>query len=397
MKLCVYCKGHHDSKECPIWKKLQTQARINAQLKKDYFGEAPNILVGSYGYPEVNVGFLSTEQYKGNDEPRNWAQNPNISIQNIVDLRCELVNSRFKANIKNFNERYVDMIQELSLSSKPVDVEVSLNKVPKFFISIHQDLMPYGPSAELVKGQITENPKIDTRVQKVVEDTDLLSVDAINNLYAKGFDEHFIAKIFSAGNLGLKKNRKLVPTRWSITAIDDILAKKIIKEIENFNEINPTAFFGGYFGNYYLVLFFPGEWSYDLFESRVPEESQRLEYSHDYEDFRGRKEYAQETAGGYYAARLSILEKLRELKKKGSVLALRFITKEYWAPLGVWVVREAVRHAMKSNGIEFSDKELMIEYARKLTAKKFNIDINVLLAASPLIKNIKSQKRLSQF
>ena len=73
-----------------------------------------------------------------------------------------------------------------------------------------------------------------------------------------------------------------------------------------------------------------------------------------FNSFFGRKKYAENTVGGYYAARIAVLEQLRIIKKQSSVLALRFVDpNEYIAPLGVWVVREAVRRALKSKPIIF--------------------------------------------
>jgi len=95
--------------------------------------------------------------------------------------------------------------------------------------------------------------------------------------------------------------------------------------------------------------------------------------------------------------RLAILEKLKELKKQASVLALRFITDEYTMPLGVWVTREATRKAMLSKPIEFSSKELMLEYARKLIKGKFNYNVDFLLNESRLLRNMKQQTKLEKF
>jgi hypothetical protein len=117
----------------------------------------------------------------------------------------------------------------------------------------------------------------------------------------------------------------------------------------------------------------------------------------DHEPYEGRKYYAEETAGGYYTVRLAILEKLNQMKKQGSILALRFITGDYTLPLGVWVTREASRKAMETRPIEFSSKELMLEYAKKLAKKKFNFNLDNILKNSKLLKNIKQQSKLIKF
>ncbi|MBI2146678.1 hypothetical protein HYU22_05035 [Candidatus Woesearchaeota archaeon] len=200
----------------------------------------------------------------------------------------------------------------------------------------------------------------------------------------------------------MKQNRKLVPTRWSITAVDDTIGKQLMTEIKDFSIGEYQLYFGGSWGNYYLVLFFPEVWSYELFESYLgykvnPWSKEGNFYSTDYEAYEGRKEYAEETAGGYYAARLAILEKMKSLKRQHSVLALRFITSEYNIPLGVWVCREASRNALKEQPLRFSSEELMVKYAQEFLQRKFGFEIGVLLKESRLLKEKKQQMRMSQF
>ncbi|HII65410.1 TPA: hypothetical protein HA295_01380 [Candidatus Woesearchaeota archaeon] len=163
---------------------------------------------------------------------------------------------------------------------------------------------------------------------------------------------------------------------------------------------NYQAFFGGYLGNYYVLLFFPEVWGYELFETYVPpfhQFGQALRHSTDHETYAGRKDYASGTVGGYYTVRLAILEKMRELKRQGTVVALRFITDDYTMPLGVWVTREAARKALEGKGIEFASKELMAEYVKKLVRRKFNADASYLLDRSVLLKGMKEQRKLAMF
>ena len=66
-------------------------------------------------------------------------------------------------------------------------------------------------------------------------------------------------------------------------------------------------------------------------------------------------------------------------------------------PLGVWVTRESARKTIAEKPIEFSSKELMVEYTKKLIKRKFNYDADYLLRASKLFKNIKQQTKLEKF
>ena len=64
-----------------------------------------------------------------------------------------------------------------------------------------------------------------------------------------------------------------------------------------------------------------------------------------HEGYEGRSEYVEETAGAYYAARLGVLEHLADRDRQAKVLVLREVSDEYWAPVGVWQIRESVRNA----------------------------------------------------
>jgi len=390
--------------KCPICARNNALFRVKVTIQKEEFtSDAVAPFVGRFGYPNINVGVLTPPEQNDEawlyDAPKHWSAK-NYEIPKIVDFRSSLLNSRYNVNIKK-RIKLLELSQDIAMSSKPVDVDIELMEKPRFHLNLDSHMAPTGPNAKLIKAKITENPKIHTKVYKVFGDIDLKANEAVNYLYENNFDENFLSRILSVGTLGLKKDRKLVPTRWSITATDDIIGKNLIKEIKDFNEINSYySFFGNYLGNYYLILAFPEVWSYELFETYVPQNwsfSRELRCTTDYESYSGRKEYAFGTVGGYYTARLAILEKLKEMKRQASVLALRFITDEYSMPLGVWVTRESTRKAMANKPIEFSSKELMLEYARKLVKRRFNCNADYLLKNSSLIKNIKEQSKLSAF
>mgnify|MGYP006289449785 FL=1 len=405
---CIKCKGADPLNSCgrsfcPIIAKAESMFKVqDMKVKEDFFGSSPAPFVGRYGYPDINVGILAPPEEKETwiyDAPSHWA-NSDFNISRIVDLRSSLVNSRFKANIKD-QSKLLDISQEVGIASKPVDLEINLKDKPHFNIRTDPYLAPQGPNAQLKQAILAENPKVDSRVDKVVSDVHQKASEAVNYLYSKDFDENFLMRMLSVGALGVKKSRKLVPTRWSITATDDIIAKNITKEIKDYPEAGYLAFYGGYLGNYYLILMFPEPWSYELFETYMPRAewniSDRVQYMTDHEPYSGRKSYAENCAGGYYSVRLGILEKLKKMKRQSSVFALRFITGEYAVPLGVWVTREATRKTLKERPIEFASRELMLDYARKLVKKKFGYGLDNLLNKSILIKDMKSQLKLRAF
>lgn len=393
---CVYCKGDHSKYACPLYLKAQVyQRRKKVSVKQNIVTQSPAPFIGQYGYPNVNVGILAPVDHVDNtweyDAPKFWSAN-DYKIPQIMSFRSSLLNSQKNSHIKSL--KTLQLNQEISMASNPVDLDIYLKDKPKVSLKLDDFSAPRGISGKLKSALITSNPKISSKVERVVSDTDLKSVEAVNYLYKKGFDENFIMKNLSIGNFGIGKNRKLVPTRWSITATDDTLSKELRKQIIDYPQSGFKFYFGGYLGNYYAIMFFPDVFRYELFETAIkyPDNT-----STDYENHFGRKSYAHNTQGGYYACRLGILEKLKSIKKQASVLALRFITDEYTMPLGVWVCREATRKSMESKPIEFSSRTLMLDYCKNLIKNKFGFDISHLTRSSFLLKELNQQTKLPFF
>ena len=193
-----------------------------------------------------------------------------------------------------------------------------------------------------------------------------------------------------------------MPTRWSITATDDMIGKKLLEKIKNYKWIeNYEFFFGEFMGNCYLIVFFPNIFSYELFELYLPGSSwnpgKEIKASTDMEDFYGRSSYASNTGGGYYAARLPILEYLEKEKKQASVLAIRIELPSYWAALGVWVVRESVKKTLENRKLDFTDMKEALESMRKVGMIKFGYDPSKLFKKSKVLENIKTQTTLGKW
>lgn len=374
--------------------KLEKEQK-NKYSNDSLMGKIPNLLIGSYGYPKVNTGFLASSTLKDEDTPSEWVNNKDVGIKEIILKRQSLANSKFQTSVNNIT-RFSDKLKEVSLSSKSLDAEVYFKGNIKQDLRFEKDLLPHGPAGELKKLNILENPKIPFHVQRAESDADLKANEAIKILNKKGINEHFLTKIISAGNLGLKTQRKIVPTRWAITTIDDSIGKNYLNMLSH-NENHEYAFFqGNYLGNHYYVLIFPGPWSFELFETYVGDIKNASDYATatDYESVFGRKTYANNTSGGYYASRLAVLEYLIRKKMRGRILMIRFITEEYWAPLGVWVVREASRNAFKGAGISFENKQDLMNYCFSKALQNFKINIKPLYRQSKLLENMQKQQIL---
>lgn len=364
----------------------------------------PSVFIGSkLKYPLMNVGVLSPISRDENaeiyDNVKFWVNN-NFQISDVLQLRDNLLNSRFKANAIDVRKThgFLESAKNIAVAYRPVDVEIQLKNKISFNRQIDRVNTAQSIGAPLEKIKLTSNVKIHNKVEKVMND-DLKASEAMQILYKSEINEYSLSKILSIGALGFKKDKKLVPTRWSITATDDILSKKLIENIRNYPWIeNYELFFGEFLGNQYLILLIPNIWSYELFEIYFPgsswNPSKELKASTDFEFYEGRKNYAVNCVGGYYAARLPIVEYLNSIKKQASIFVIRLETPTYWAALGVWVVRESVRQALNNRKFSFSSLEEAKNSIISISKIKFNFDCKEILLKSKLLNLINSQKRL---
>ena len=367
----------------------------------------PSVFVGSgLKYPNMNVGILSPIEKDENawvyDDCKFWVKN-DFGVSDIVRLRESLLNSRTtqKAKDVRLNNKFLDIAKEIAISSQPVDVEIELKRKIEFNSKRDRVLMPSALGVPLESAKITSNVSVDRSLDKVLND-DLKAEAGIKQLYKNNFSENTLSKILSIGALGLAKDKKLVPTRWSITATDDIICKSLIENVKNYKEIEDFSFnFGEFLGNQYLIFFFPGVFSFELFELYFPgsswNPSTEIKASTDFEFFPGRKDYASQCAGGYYATRLAVVEYLESIKRQASVLVIRLETPSYFASLGVWVVRESVRKALNKSSMKFNSKEELLSSGKKIGLIKYNFDSEVLFNRSQLLKYLNNQRSLKDF
>lgn len=404
--LCIRCKGRgFCGRSCKI---LQQLRNFQPKVETSFSGSTPpEIFVGHYGYPYVFAGILSPNEY-GNTEylsmPELW-HSQGATIQDILSYRSKMIYSRFFSKIKGSSQqqnKLLELMKEIALANKAVDASFELKKKPKTRINLDSHFPMIGNPAPLKKLTLDSNPKIEKKVDYLANDTDVKATIAIKELYDSGIEVSNIIKILSAGMLGTKVQRKLVPTRWAVTATDDCLSKHLLKNIINYQELPEFLLFSAnYLGNYYNILLIPGCWSFEVIEASTKgyfgyglnKNSTRIAIWHDYEFFQPRKKYASSVTGAYYANRLAVCEYLEKIKKQASCLVLREIREEYWAPCGVGILREVTREAMAKKPQKFNT----VEEALKAAQLNFKLPIEVFIKESKILKNLKMQTKLTKF
>ncbi|MDY6761719.1 MAG: Nre family DNA repair protein [Candidatus Nanohaloarchaea archaeon] len=368
------------------------------EVGDEFFGASPpTIFVGRYGYPDVNVGVLSpveVTQSADLDAPQAWVDS-DLNIREIISRRSSLVNSRQKKSVHDTGG-FGDAAQEIAMAGESVDVEIGLDRTVDFDIDFSDRYAPYGPSGNIEKVEIAENPSVPRAVEKAVGDDDWKADGAMTYLYEKDLDTHDIQRVLSAGLLGKRENRKLVPTRWSITASDDTVGKELREQVKLNQELGEVRYFRNeHLGNIFHILLIPGQWEYELVEIKgagsVWAPGSKSFVKSDHEGYGGRTTYVDETAGGYHAARLGPLEYLDSIDRQSKVLVIREVTDDYWAPLGVWVVRETVRGAFEQDYGVVEDVQTALENVKR----QVPVDWSRIRQKSKMVQGM--QTSLSQF
>lgn len=391
---CPICR----TRGCAHQEKLETEIRLQQDLrmKKEIFGPSPpNIFVGSYGYPGVDAGPLvaidSSWGAEALDDPRGWYGR---SLQDIVLLRSMLARGKKKTAVRQ-SSREVDQMQEAVLSKKTVDLEVWFRHEPRFSLTFSPVAQPMGPSAEMERMRLAGNPVVPKKVDSIIEEG-LKARVAVSELLDKGFEYYYLQKLLTAGMLGEKARRKLVPTRWSITAADKMIADVHIGKLKAMKELEEVRVYSNeYLFNRFEILLLPGAWEFEQFESwqrgtgwHVGENEWGL--AAEYEPFEGRSDYAEKEGGGYYAGRIGVAEALAtKIKRQAKAIIFREIGREYTLPVGVWEVRENVRHAFDNEPKKFAT----IEEAKAHLRARLKNPLQNYLKASRILP----QTRLTEF
>ena len=348
----------------------------------------PSVFVGSYGYPRVSVGPMLPPLHGDTtilDLPEKWIGK---SLEEIVNYRLSLVRGIQNVSVSDPQGRFIESLQEVAMSTRPIDSDIEFTKQTLPVTTIDGESPPFGPIGQIKNVKFSSSSS-DRTMQKIFYDKDLLAQESVMKLYDSGIEISRIQKCFSIGMLG--KKRKLVPTRWSITATDDIISKSLVSEIIEFDLIDSYQVFSySHIGNFFSVIAFPSRWMFEMQEAWYDNQG-NTGFGSDFEDARGLDHYPA-TAGAHFASRLGVAEYLFKNKVQAGALVLREIRPEYAVPVGVWQVREGIRMAMKQKPQIASSFDESLD----LACKPLSIDKKEWQAKSKLYK-ARSQKSISDF
>jgi hypothetical protein len=348
----------------------------------------PSVFIGAWGYPKVLVGPMLTQE-QGDialmDTPERWIPEQQTQ-QGIIDFRMGLVRGQAAVGVKDLGNDIVGKLQHIALAKNAMGAEAEFTKRPRGY-QFNEEHQPFGPSAPLKQFR-PDNSKWNLHLEKAYNDTDLKAADAVVESYNKGVLISQIQKAFSVGAMGTEKRRRLVPTRWSITAVDDILCKHLLEQVRNLPVIeNFQVFEHRALNNYYAILLTPTSWQYEWVEAfiRVLGSEEVIFADHEYNE--GKKEYSS-VGGCYYSCKFGALEGMLAKGVQAGAIVFREAYPGY-APLGVFNVRQNTRHAMQQAPKEFDDLRAALGYI----STKLWLPMQRFVGVSSLLKQIVRENR----
>lgn len=405
-KDCLKCKGRLwcGKKSCPLLNRFKRHKTAVEKIRdREIQGASPpSLFVTWTNYPNVSLAPMSPAGQFGEtnflDDPEEWFGK---SSDEIIGYRESLIRSDTKFNVWEAKDPSYKMadIQSLAMAKNSVDVDIQLKNKPLYKLDFSSTSMPVGPRAILEEFKITDNVKVDRKVERLVGDSDAKSRVAMDELYDnnRGQKIHSLYKLLSAGLLGVQKARRLVPTRWAITAVDSNISKGLVEEkIKYLQQLGQIELFHSkYYDNDFWIMLIPGEWNFEVLECWLPggvwtSEEKDVRIIQDHEFYEGQKGYASNVTGAYYSAKLAVAEYLLERKRQASVVVFREIGSKYDIPLGVWVIRETVRNAMEDKGMVFGEMSLAFHFLKQ----KLKVGIDRYKKESKVLDKVLHQKKL---
>ncbi|MGL4670011.1 MAG: Nre family DNA repair protein [Methanobacteriaceae archaeon] len=374
----------NNSKNAYLQKLTANIQMKSVKVGKDLEGSTPpSVFIGRWSYPKVYAGPMMVASQGDTsimDSPEDWIPQEKEQSE-IIKYRLNLVRGKQLISITDLENPFVEKLQEISLASKSIDSEASFGNTPRGS-SFNEDSTPHGPSGIIKKFDIDE-VRWDKQLEKTYYDTDMLAKDAVMDLHSKNIPFSNMQKAFSVGAFGTKNNRKLVPTRWSITACDTTIANELLNKVRNYPIIDTFRVYEfSSLNNYYFIILMPMEWQYEWMEAFIKILAKEELIFSDYELNSDKKEYSR-VGGCYYTCKMGLLDHLSKRKEQAGAIVLREAYSDY-VPLGVFNVRENVKYAMEKPFKEFETLKDCLKYGES----QLKIPISRYVKKSDLLKEL---------
>ena len=355
------------------------------------FGSAP--IIGEKNYP-----FLQIHNSSNEDKENNFMNTNKIVKQGYKDIfqlkAKNILGSTQNTHIKQTTDRVNNEIIDIYKSKRAIEFNSTFETEIKFDKVLTNKMAGVmGSKNELESLNATENTTTSKQIEKY-STNDAKAKEACIKLYEQGKNEQQIIHLLALGVFGVNINKKLVPTRWAITAYDKMIESHLHKQILKYNPINQYEVYycqnkSDTHVNILLPDHYMGTHTEDWSNSQSPGMG-----GHNTDIFNNQNKIPTPeplNSGGYYATKIALNEHLQERKKQAAAIMIRVII-DYDVPLGVVFVRECVRESFNNQIFKTSSFQELTEFIKTKFPTHYKHFIN-----SNVLKEQKKQTKLNKF
>ncbi len=320
----------------------------------------PEIYVGEFGYPRVQIGFVGTLnlRVKPNvlSSPEIWVT---MGRQDFFRLRSEMFRFIQKVDISE-NNPWIEFLQNIVMANNFIKVNVSAYKIPKrksYFLPIG---IPFGPVVLVNDAYIESDFSIDPYVERIIS-KDLVSRVSVWSLYQYGKRYYEIVQLMSLGLIGKLNHRKLLPTRYAMGAVESILVSRLKEEVMRYPPIDLFEIHKfNAFGDKFIVVLAPGDLNFIYSVLSNKSEESKIDSKIISAFVNGNlSDVSFQDAPD--CVKFPILEYLYNIQRSASAIVFRYSKDRINRNMGSWFVRNSIKMALNQRPKIFEREDILYQ------------------------------------
>ena len=278
---CIDCRGTKGLcgiSPCPLLAEVRSKLPTteSGSVSELVGPSPPSMFVGRYGYPDVRAGPSATWVPEESNSSQLTSGDPadlfGRPLEEVAARHANLITGGRVMRVRSAQspDKMLETTQEIAMAERSVDVELDFARPIMVGRSPTFDSMstPLGPSGEVLRAEVVGHASIPRKVDSIANEDDFPVSDAMGELTGASIGEAQISRLLTAGLVGRSGNRKLVPTRWGITATDDILGKQLWNKVRHHPSLDKVQVYEAtYLDNRFHIVLTPGLWAFHMLEA----------------------------------------------------------------------------------------------------------------------------------
>ncbi len=335
---------------------IQTQLGDSFRGKTVTAFSPPGIVVEPLKYPIVRASVLASTQASEfisiYDHPDSWR---GLDSDAILKMRKCLFRFGAQVDAKTMEPSpLVDTLQTVALSVNPLALHFEVSDIPQKDLVPLGGLLPTGPAVDARNATILNEPETSRVAEKITEQ-DIPAAEAIWKLLDYEYTLDQVARLMSVGLLGMKDNRRLIPTKSAYKAtIDAFVNRAIMELIDRPLTSKFTLSTAELHGDVFTIFAQPGMPRVDYLRVQRTELGIERGFS-----FEGIKNVSLDPKTSVFAdnARFAVYHDFVQRRRGCQITVFHMSRNQRSEMLGPWRVRAGVKGALESDMLELDSRE----------------------------------------